>query len=117
LSIYRNVVFINTEILEDLGFSHAEIKVYLSLLELGSTKAGSVVKTSGLQNFVVHLTLNKLAKKGLVSFVRHRKVKHYSATNPRNFLRFIDEKVHRFEEILQILLEKQQRQEKITPSI
>ena len=44
-------------ILEDLGFSKAEIKVYLALLELGVTKAGEVIRHTSLQNSVVHMTL------------------------------------------------------------
>ena len=35
-------------ILEDLGLTNAEIKIYLALLELGSTTAGPIIEKSGL---------------------------------------------------------------------
>ena len=41
---------IDTEILEDLGLSNSEVKVYLSLLELGETTSGPLLQKSGLQN-------------------------------------------------------------------
>lgn len=101
-----------TEVLEDLGLTQAEIKVYLSLLELGTSRAGEVIKVSQLQNSVVHSTLGKLVEKGLASFVVESKVKHYTATNPRNLTRWIDEKKARFEKLLPQLIAKQALQER-----
>ena len=40
----------DTSILEDLGLTQAEIKVYVGLLELGSSSAGHILEKSGLQN-------------------------------------------------------------------
>ena len=53
----------DTKILEDIGLSNAEIKVYLTLLELGTSTAGPILEKSGLQNSVVHMTLNKLIER------------------------------------------------------
>ena len=97
----------DTQILEDLGFTNAEIKVYIALLELGSSTAGRIIENSGLQSSVVHTTLNKLIEKGLISFVKEGQKKHYQATNPRHIIEFIDEKKKRYEEILPQLLIKQ----------
>lgn len=101
-----------TAVLEELGFTNAEIKVYLSLLELGSTKAGAVLKHSGLQNSVVHATLNRMVEKGLASFIVHGKVKHYQPTDPRNIVRIIEEKKAQFESLLPQLIAKQALQER-----
>ena len=79
----------DTSILEDLGLTNAEIKVYLALLELGTTKAGLIIRKTSLQNSVVHLTLLKLVEKGFVSFIKKGGVKEYSASNPENILKFI----------------------------
>ena len=57
-------------ILEDIGLTNAEIKVYLALLELGSSTAGPILEKSKLQNSVVHMTLNKLIDKGFVTFIK-----------------------------------------------
>lgn len=100
------------EILKDLGLSPSEIKIYLSLLELGSAKAGEIIKASGLQNSVVHSTLGHLVEKGLASFVLDHKVKIYSSTSPKNLLRWIDEKKERFQAILPSLIAKQSEKEK-----
>jgi HTH-type transcriptional regulator, sugar sensing transcriptional regulator len=101
----------NTKILEDLGFTNAEIKVYLALLELGSTTAGRIIEKSGLQSSVVFVTLTKLIGKGFVSFVKQGQRNHYQATNPKNISDYIDEKKKQFEEILPELLQKQKFQQ------
>src|SRR3989344_9357420 len=102
----------NTKILEDLGFTNAEIKVYFSLLELGLTAVGPIIKKSGLQSSVVHTTLHKLIGRGFISFVKKGKIKHYQATDPRNIISFIEEKKEKFEKILPQLIAKQQGREK-----
>ena len=51
---------IDTSILEDIGLTNAQIKVYLSLLELGETTSGPLIKKSKLQNSVVYNALNQL---------------------------------------------------------
>ncbi|MBI4896620.1 MAG: BlaI/MecI/CopY family transcriptional regulator [Candidatus Aenigmarchaeota archaeon] len=99
----------DTQILEDIGLTNAEIKVYLSLLELGTTTAGPIIEKSGLQSSVVHMTLNKLIEKGFVSFTKEGKRNHYQATNPRHISEYIEEKKERFESLLPQLLTRQLR--------
>ena len=98
----------DTEILGDLGFTNAEIKVYLALLELGSATAGPIIEKSGLQSSVVHMTLNNLVNKGFVSFVKEGQRNHYQATNPKHISDYIDEKKKQFEKLLPDLIQKQQ---------
>ena len=99
----------DAQILEDIGLTNAEIKVYLALLELGTSTAGPILEKSGLQNSVVHMALNKLIEKGFVTFVKEGKRNHYQATNPKHIIDFINEKKERFEDILPELLLKQKR--------
>jgi len=94
-------------ILEDLGMTNAEIKIYLSLMELGISTAGPIIEKSGLQSSVVHMTLNKLIDKGLISFVKEGKKNHYQASDPRHIIEIIEEKKSRFEKVLPELLLKQ----------
>ncbi|MBT3406381.1 hypothetical protein HN419_04385 [Candidatus Woesearchaeota archaeon] len=98
----------NVKILEDIGLTNAEIKIYLALLELGTSTAGPILDKTGLQNSVVHMTLNKLIEKGLVSFVKEGQRRHYQAANPNHIIEFINEKKERFQSILPELLVKQQ---------
>ena len=90
----------DTSILEDIGLTGAEIKVFIALLELGSSTAGNVVEKSGLQNAVVHRAFHSLAEKGLITFVFEGKIKQYQAIEPKLLLNFIDEKKSRIEKIL-----------------
>lgn len=98
----------DVSILEDLGLTQAEIKVYLALLELGNSSAGAILQKSGLQNSVVHRALNSLIEKGLISYILEGKKKIYQATNPENFHDFINDKTRKFDEILPELKKKQQ---------
>ena len=79
----------DTEILEDLGLTKTEVKVYLALLELGSSSAGKILEKSKLPNSTVHRDLNSLIVKGLISFILEGKRKVYQASNPENFFEFI----------------------------
>ena len=97
----------DTTILEDLGLTNAEIKVYIALLELGSSTAGPIREKSNLQNSVVHRGLQSLINKGLINYIFEAKRKIYQATDPENFFHFIDDKKKRFESILPELKEKQ----------
>ena len=98
----------DTQILEDIGLTNAEIKVYLALLELGSSTAGPIIEKSGLQSSVVYLTLTKLVDRGFLSIIKQGKRRNYQATNPNHILNYLDEKKKRFEEILPQLMIRQQ---------
>jgi len=98
---------VDTSILEDLGLTGSEIKVLLTLLELGQSPAGKIVERSGLQNAVVHRAFHSLSEKGLITYIKMGKIKQYQALPPRLLLNFIDEKRARLEKILPELEAKQ----------
>lgn len=89
-----------TEILEDIGLTGAEIKVFLSLIELGSSTAGKVVERSGLHNAVVHRAFHSLAEKGLLTYVLKGKIKEYQPIDPKLLLGFLDEKKERIAKLI-----------------
>lgn len=95
-------------ILEDLGLTQAEIKVYVALLEIGSSTAGPILEKSLLQNSVLHRALHTLIEKGLINYVLEGKRKIYQATDPEQFYDFIDDKKLRFTRLLPELKAKQQ---------
>lgn len=88
------------EIFKEIGFTNAETKVYLALLELGAATAGPVIRQTGLQNSVVHLTLRRLVENGYVSYVIKGKRKQYQAADPEHILKTLSERQRRFEEVL-----------------
>ncbi len=99
----------DTSVLEDIGLTPAEIKVYTALLELGSSTAGNILEKSGIQNSVVHRALHSLIEKGIINYNLEGKRRNYQATAPEHFYNFIDEKKKRFEQLLPELKEKQKR--------
>ncbi|PIN74603.1 hypothetical protein COV18_06950 [Candidatus Woesearchaeota archaeon CG10_big_fil_rev_8_21_14_0_10_37_12] len=90
----------DTSILEDIGLTGAEIKVFIALLELGSSTAGKVVEKSGLQNAVVHRAFHSLIEKGLITYVQEGKVRVYQSIEPKQLLTFLDEKKAKLQKIL-----------------
>lgn len=102
----------DTKALEEIGLTNAEIKLYLSLLELGNSSAGNIIDRSGLQNSVFHLTINKLIDKGLVSYTYNGKKKNYQAINPKHLLNYIEEKKSSIEKILPNLIKISNSQNK-----
>ena len=90
----------DTQILEDIGLTNSEIKAYMALLELGSSSAGTILEKSGLQNSVLHRALNTLIEKGIITYILEGKKKIYQATDPGNFVQFIEDKKTRFEQVL-----------------
>lgn len=97
----------NLEIFKELGLTDSEIKIYVTLLELGQSSAGKILTKSKLQNSVVHRALNSLIEKSLISFILEGKRRLYSAVNPENFYDFIEEKKRKFTELLPELKKKQ----------
>ena len=97
------------EVLRDLGFSEREIKVYLALLELGSTTVGPIAAKTRLQHSKVYQTLEKLIDRGLVTFVIKSKTKYFQAEEPKQILSIIKEKERSFKEILPELEQKQKQ--------
>jgi len=100
-------MFMDKTILEDLGLTNAEIKVYLALLRLGSSHANPIIEYTNLQSSVVFRALTSLINKGLINYNLEGRRKNYQATSPENFYNFIDEKRRRFDKILPDLKKEQ----------
>jgi sugar-specific transcriptional regulator TrmB len=97
----------DTNILENIGLTPSEIKIYLALLELGPSSAGKVLEKAGIQNSVFHFCVNKLIDKGLVSYVIKGKSKVYSAADPENFLLYLKDKENEVKTLLPELKARQ----------
>ena len=97
----------DTSILEDIGLTNSEIRVYLILSEIGSSMAGPIIEKTHLQSSVVHKALKSLIEKGLVQYVIQAKVRHYKATDARQLIDYIEGKKKKLNEILPEILEKQ----------
>jgi len=96
------------DILEDLGLSETEAKIYLALLETGSTLAGPIIKKTGLHRGTTYQILQRLIEKGLVSFVIKAGKRYFEATDPKRFLEILKEKEEKIQEILPSLIQKRE---------
>lgn len=88
------------KVLENLGFSPNEIKIYLALNDHGSTKAGRISKLAKIDRSSCYNSLKLLQEKGLVSYVLIGKVKWFQAAGPKRLLEYIKEQEDQVKEIL-----------------
>ena len=86
--------------LADLGLTQNETKVYLALLELGSTTTGALITRTGLHVPRVYDALRGLTHKGLASFVIKNKKKHFEAVGPDHFVDLLKDKEKMLGEVL-----------------
>jgi len=78
--------------LEKIGLTEGEVKVYLSLLELGASSTGSIIKKSGVSGSKVYEVLDRLSQKGLVMSVIKNGVKNFEVASPSRILHYLEEK-------------------------
>jgi sugar-specific transcriptional regulator TrmB len=97
----------DTTILEEIGLTKGEIKVYLALLELGASTAGSILEKAKVHNSALHFSLNNLISKALVTYVKKGKVRIYQAVSPKSLVDYIDEKKKELEKVLPELAARQ----------
>ena len=74
------------KLLQEIGLSEKESKVYLACLELSKATAFNIAKKSDLKRPTVYLILEDLEKKGLISLEKTQKVTYYSASHPKKLL-------------------------------
>lgn len=78
--------------LQKIGLTDGEIKVYLSLLELGSTTTWNITKRSKVSGSKVYEVLDRLIAKGFVSSIIKNNVKYFEASSPERILDYLNEK-------------------------
>jgi len=83
---------INTEVLEKIGLTKGEIKVYFALLELGDSTIGPISKKSNVTSSKTYPILERLSKKGLITSVIKSGTTHFQAFNPNRILNYVNEK-------------------------
>jgi len=81
----------DTRVLQELGLTDGEIKVYLALIGLGETTSGPIVEESGVSVSKVYTILNRLAKKGLASHTFKRGTKYFRPADPRRLVDFAED--------------------------
>ncbi|NOQ56283.1 MAG: hypothetical protein GQ477_05785 [Nanohaloarchaea archaeon] len=100
-------------VLREMGLSGNEIRVYLMLLENGLSGVGNISSKTKIHRRNVYDCLDMLREKGAVSYTVKNGRKFYEASDPKIFIKNIDEKKERFNEILPQLMAKQKRNDSV----
>lgn len=88
------------EQLTDLGLKWREAQVYLALLKLGQAPASQIAEAAHTPRTITYDILEGLKETGLVSTVKTKGVKQFSALSIDKFYQQRAEKMARFHEIL-----------------
>jgi len=87
-------------ILEEVGLSKNEAKIYLRLLREGSCLAGTIAKLTGIHRRNVYDSIERLIKKGLVGYIKKNNRMYFRVVEPERFIEILKEKEEIIREIL-----------------
>ncbi|PLW80066.1 hypothetical protein C0585_04070 [Candidatus Woesearchaeota archaeon] len=82
----------DTQELEEFGFTSNEAKVYLALVRLGESTASSLTKITKLHRTNVYDALDRLIKNGFATQITINNTKHFNATDPDHLRKFHEAK-------------------------
>ncbi len=80
------------DILRKVGLSEGEIKVYESLLNIGSASTNRIHENTGIERRNIYDILNKLIERGLVNYIDENKRRTFKLSNPRALIGYLEEK-------------------------
>jgi sugar-specific transcriptional regulator TrmB len=83
-------------LLESIGFTKSEVKVYLALIELGESTVGNIIKKSGVASSKIYELLEKLMEKGVVSTYIKANRKYFQAADPKRLKDYLEQKKKEF---------------------
>lgn len=88
------------KILENIGLTEKEAKIYLSTLELGSNPVSKIATKAKLNRVTTYDILEKLTKKGLISSFTRAKVKYFTALEPEKLVTEYQKRIAELEKSL-----------------
>ncbi|MEK6927004.1 MAG: helix-turn-helix domain-containing protein [Nanoarchaeota archaeon] len=77
---------------EQIGLTKTEERLYLALLKIGENSTTKIMRESGVPASKTYEFLDKLIKKGLVSYTFKNGRKHFKAENPESIKVFLESK-------------------------
>lgn len=91
------------KILTDIGLTEGEAKVYTALNKIGQSTIGPIIDESMISRSKIYDVLDRLIRKGLVSYIVKDKTKYFQANEPTKIKQFLNEKKNKINEnILEI---------------
>ena len=79
-------------VLQKLGMTNGEIKVFLALNKLGESTVGPIGNESKVSKSKIYDILDKLIEKGLVGYITKESIKYFTANDPHMILEYIKKK-------------------------
>lgn len=87
-------------VLEDVGLTDIETKVYLYILKKGSVVAGKISKETGIHRRTVYDAIERLIEKGLISYIRINNKRYFESVNPKRLLEIAKERQETIQKVL-----------------
>jgi sugar-specific transcriptional regulator TrmB len=96
-----------SNLLKQLNFTDNEAKVYLTLFDLGPSKATKIIDSIGLHRNLVYTSLEKLEKRHLVIKVLVKGIAEFSVSDPQILLEELDQQKELAKQAVEELTKKQ----------
>ena len=90
----------DSRILEHVGLTRNEARIYLELLKIGPSLARDVSRTTNMHRTSVYNCLQRLQKKGLVSISSSHDKTYFEAVDPEKLLSLLKEREERLINVL-----------------
>lgn len=90
--------------LQNYGLSEKEAKVYLTVLELGTSIASTIARRAELNRVTVYTILEDLKRDGIVNETTKEWIKYYSVISPDILLKQLEQKYESFRDKVPELL-------------
>lgn len=104
-------------VLQEIGFTEREERVYEALVELGPSLVGAIARKAGLPRTKVYDTLTRLIERGVVSFVMIHRRRQFRALPPRELLVMLDERRRRLSGFVKELEHRRKTAESQTATV
>jgi sugar-specific transcriptional regulator TrmB len=100
------------KLLQEVGLTQAEAKVYLALLEIGETTSTAIINRTHLHKGTVYEILGRLIDKSLVYYVVKQNKRHFIAASPKDLMKFVKRKEEDLQSFMPKLLALEDKRKK-----
>jgi sugar-specific transcriptional regulator TrmB len=90
-------------IMENLGYSKLEVKIYLGLLKIGGGSVSQIARYSHIPRSTIKDSVGEMHKKGLINFYPKKGHNFWVAESPKKLAGFLEEKHQNYKNILPVL--------------
>jgi sugar-specific transcriptional regulator TrmB len=85
------------QLLEDLGFSDKEVKVYLAALRLGMQPASVLAKNLKMNRVTTYVICKKLIDRGVANAVTRNNIQYFTVERPEALVKYAERQEHAWE--------------------